>query len=437
LIELTHNNFIDDWNKAVIFIEQALKVITNHRKNELSFGVINKNYLPYQPIIPILAILLYHTKDSKDIPSCDSKIKAWYWSSIFKKTYSGSTDTQIAKDLRQMKEWFKVETKIPDVVRDARKILDFNLIEETRPTGAAYRGILSLINLNGAKDFITGKPPEYHDMLNDHHIFPQGQLKNIKDIDRKQDIDCVLNRTLISQDSNLKKEMKKLPKEYLRGIENKIGKKELLKNLKSHFINEKCYDHLLDNNFKEFINEREKTIKKEIRKLIGFDDDDSTDILISPNRPFENRMYLRGILKEGDEYIYWIDKYFNEAGLENLTKSIDSKKIKEIRIITSVDKADEDFKKSFKNFKKSMENKGINCLLKVIVDKKIKSEIHDRFILSKYDAYNIPSSDIIARGQLSEISKSSNKDELLKEFNRIWENSKDIISEWDEICKNR
>ena len=70
-------------------------------------------------------------------------------------------------------------------------------------------------------------------------------------------------------------------------------------------------------------------------------------------------------------------------------------------------------------------NKDINCELRVIIESKIKSLIHDRFIISKYDSYNIPSPDIIARGQLSEISKSTNKDELHKEFEDLWQNTAD------------
>ena len=267
LIELTSNNFVEDWNTAVDFINKALKVITNYRKDILSFGVIDKNYSPYQPMIPILALLLKEIKDERDIPSCSSKIAKWYWSSVFKRTYSGSTDTQMAKDFKQMKAWFKDDSQVPDVVNDARKSLDFNLIEETRTTGAAYRGVLSLIVLNGAKDFITGQPPEYN-RLNDHHIFPKGQIENIE-LDKKENINSVLNRTLISEDSNLKGKMKKLPREYLKEIEKNIGKEQLLKNLQSHFINERCYEHMLDNNFKDFIKERSKLINAEIIKRVS------------------------------------------------------------------------------------------------------------------------------------------------------------------------
>jgi len=85
------------------------------------------------------------------------------------------------------------------------------------------------------------------------------------------------------------------------------------------------------------------------------------------------------------------------------------------------------------DFNKEMLNKGIRCELRVIADPRVNSLIHNRFIISKYNCYNIPSPDIIARGQLSEISKSTNRDDLAKEFQVLWGNSKDIIQDWNNI----
>ena len=84
-----------------------------------------------------------------------------------------------------------------------------------------------------------------------------------------------------------------------------------------------------------------------------------------------------------------------------------------------------------------MKNKGIVCEFEVITDTKIRYFMHDRFIITKYDTYNIPSPDIIARGQLSEISKSGNKVQLEKEFQDLWSKSKDIILEWNEIKERK
>lgn len=79
-----------------------------------------------------------------------------------------------------------------------------------------------------------------------------------------------------------------------------------------------------------------------------------------------------------------------------------------------------------------MENRGVACELRVITDRKLESSIHDRWILSKTKNFNIPSPDIIARGQYSEIKETRNK----PPFEEWWNKSADIITEWNRIVES-
>jgi len=266
LIKLSHHGLVKDWNIATESIEKALKAITNYRKSTSSYGVLSPKQLPYQPMIPLLALLFHLSENKKNMPLYHEKISRWYWSAIFRQAYSGSTDTQLAKDLRQIKLWFKKDTELPEVV-DTSKPIDLNLVDETRMSSAIYRGILSLIVLRGAKDFIRDEPPEYN-QLHDHHIFPQNKAGKLK-LKKKEHINSILNRTLISADSNLKNFMKDAPSKYVKAIEKEMGRDALLRNLKTHFINEKCYECLLQDDFYGFIGERENLIQKEIKKVTG------------------------------------------------------------------------------------------------------------------------------------------------------------------------
>jgi len=192
----------------------------------------------------------------------------------------------------------------------------------------------------------------------------------------------------------------------------------------------------LENNFEEFLSERNDLILSKIKELVGYTDSEVEKTLITPESPFTNKIIFLNTLSKCEGYIYWVDKYFSKKGLELLSQSVNKGKVKEIKIIMSIEKVDDNFRSLFKDFKEEMLNKGINCELKVIIDSKIKSLIHDRFIISKYDSYNIPSPDVIARGQLSEISKSENRESLLSQFNNLWKSSKDIIQDWNDILKS-
>ncbi|MFL6328460.1 MAG: hypothetical protein ACJ71I_13405, partial [Nitrososphaeraceae archaeon] len=113
-------------------------------------------------------------------------------------------------------------------------------------------------------------------------------------------------------------------------------------------------------------------------------------------------------IKSCEYYIYWIDKYFSKEGLELLVQSLDKAKVKTVKILTSVDKADESLRRLFKDFRNEMKNNQTFCELRVIVDSKLKSSIHDRWIVSKNNSFNIPSPDVVARGQYSEVKKTDN-----------------------------
>jgi len=103
---------------------------------------------------------------------------------------------------------------------------------------------------------------------------------------------------------------------------------------------------------------------------------------------------------------------------------VDIKRVKTIKILMSDDKVDDKLKNSFKDFKQEFRNNNVICELGAISDNKIKSVIHDRWLISADSCFNVPSTDILARGQYSEIKKTPNK----PPFEKWWNESTDIIS---------
>jgi hypothetical protein len=151
--------------------------------------------------------------------------------------------------------------------------------------------------------------------------------------------------------------------------------------------------------------------------------------LVSPDKPFTNKVIMWNAIKSCEDYICWVDKYFSKVGFELLVQSLDRSKIKNIKILTSVDKVDERLKVLFKDFKDEMKYSQVVCEMRVIVDSKLLSDIHDRWIISKNISYNIPSTDVVARGQYSEVNKTENA----TPFDDWWNNSIDILGGWTKI----
>ena len=81
------------------------------------------------------------------------------------------------------------------------------------------------------------------------------------------------------------------------------------------------------------------------------------------------------------------------------------------------------------DFKKEFNNNGIDVDLKVIIDSKIKSKIHDRWIISNTKSFNLPSTNTIVSGQYSEIKETNSE----VPFDQWWDSSLDIIKDWQKI----
>jgi hypothetical protein len=187
---------------------------------------------------------------------------------------------------------------------------------------------------------------------------------------------------------------------------------------------------MLNDNFEEFINAREKIIFSKIFELIEIRNEElNVEGIIAPDRPYSNKMLISNTIQKCTHYIYWVDKYFSRAGLKLLYQFLNKDNVKHIKILTSKNKVDLDLRNEFKDFKKEMDHLGIISEMRVMIDTKLASTIHDRWIISNNICFNVPSVDVIERGQYSEIKISDNQ----PPFDIWWNNSSDLILDWNNI----
>ncbi len=426
----SEEEFKEKWK----FAEEKIRETITRLKNPQDYGAIKSDYVPYPTMIPIITAL-YIEKERGNYDSnidIEGKIKKWYWSSIFSQSYQSSVESQIAKDFKEMKEWFSDDRKSPRVVEYFENdTLDIHLREEKRTWSAIYKAVFTILIINGARDFQSFDLPEYS-LLEDHHIVPRSWGKENK----VKEIDSILNRTPISKKTNREVISSRLPNVYLKEIFNKTKNKEdFYKLMESHLISRKATDILMRDNFspgdyEEFINEREKTIIKKVKSLLGIGE--TPEVLsTSPDKPYTNIYQIKKVISECEDYIYWIDKYFGGSGLDILADALqaENNQASEVNILTSLEKVDENLRSQFKRLREEMRNKDINVEMKVIGSKKTASSIHDRWLIGKYQAYNIPSPDVIKRNQYSDITKT----EVNIPFKEWWSESLDIIKDWNKI----
>ena len=259
LILLEGESFREDWNQATDAMESAFERIESTAEG--GYGVIPKLSAPYSTMIAPLALMLAYVGKlpGAKVDGYD-KLDYWYWSSVFRERYGGSTESTSYRDIRQIKAWIGADEAVPEAVPTHRAELKRDLTDVVR-VGAVYRGILSLVALRGATDFFTGQSIELHE-LDDHHIFPKSFFKNRGvSQDRRN---TIVNRTLISSDTNRRIIRAKRPSIYLKEMEKQLGRERVRKILGSHFIDDAAIEAMRVDDYGAFVDARERALQAEV-----------------------------------------------------------------------------------------------------------------------------------------------------------------------------
>jgi len=265
--------FKNYWKKSCNNAESARKMIMN--VSDKDFGSIKQNFIPNSTIIPVLGAIIWGYGGDIDNIEFRKKISKWYWSAVFSEDYSGSSDSVMARDYINLKKWIKDnENNIDTIQKVNREYIAGIDLKTTRRGSARYNAVISMIALNKAEDFFKGivvGTGDFSDKnINDHHIFPS-KVKGLelsKSRSFKNSKDSIVNRTLLFDETNIKISNKK-PSLYIKELRTKYGSEEKIKDIfKGHFINNNAFNYLQEDNFDDFIIEREKEIKKFIIKKI-------------------------------------------------------------------------------------------------------------------------------------------------------------------------
>jgi len=265
--------FKESWNNACKYAEQARKIIMN--TGAADFGAIKTDFIPNTTIVPVLGAILWECDGNADSVEFKKNLTKWYWSAVFSEDYSGSSDSVMAKDFRDWKEWLNNKTAIDRINRINEDFVNEIDFKSVKKGSARYNAVLSNPALNDARDFhkeqIIGTGDYANDKINDHHIFP----KQVKGLDPEKsktfkDIrDFVVNRTLLLDETNNEIKNKK-PSQYISEMIKKYGDETKVKEiLKKHFISEKAYEYMKEDDFDNFVIKRECAIKEHLISTLG------------------------------------------------------------------------------------------------------------------------------------------------------------------------
>lgn len=125
--------------------------------------------------------------------------------------------------------------------------------------------------------------------------------------------------------------------------------------------------------------------------------------IVEPDRPYSNRRHLREVLREGRDFIWWADMHFEKRGLEPLADEADASKVKEIRVLM-VNRPKPSDVADYKAFVDEMAKLGIAAELRVVPAP--DRDWHDRFIITRGKAWNVPPLNTIFKGDYSQFTRA-------------------------------
>lgn len=262
------DDFTQRWSESVEIIKRAVARLSNPQ----DFGAISPRFLPYVSIVPAFSAALHAaaTAPPSDRLTANLKVRDWYWASVFTNRYSGSVESTAARDVLDVKHWIEDDDAKPDVINEfSQWLATLDLRGETRIGRATYNGVLNLLILNGARDWASNAPPDADD-VDDHHIIPKswGRANGLG-----SRIDSILNRAPLSTETNRDIIGSRHPNEYLPAWIAKQGEEIVRATLRTHLISDTafeilCRDPFSEDDFEEFLTERQRAIQDAISALL-------------------------------------------------------------------------------------------------------------------------------------------------------------------------
>jgi hypothetical protein len=255
------------WDGAIEGLQNSLSFLQNQ------CGVVIPNLLPYNTIVIPLAGMFSRFAELKGpkVGTAKDKIEQWYWCSVFGQKYESSPNSQAAIDFTEVTKWINDDR--PPTTVETFLFEPVNLVNTTPRQRAVYRGVLSLIMRNHARDFhshnILSAEIVRQNEVDDHHIFPNRYLERRGVEPRLRD--CVLNHTFIDRKTNIRIS-DRAPSDYMYEILTERGEEKFNELLNSHILPVERDQFFFTNEYRKFLIWRQDKLWKEIQRATGKSD---------------------------------------------------------------------------------------------------------------------------------------------------------------------
>jgi len=164
--------------------------------------------------------------------------------------------------------------------------------------------------------------------------------------------------------------------------------KKVLESLKETMVNGKLATSLFDDMYNS------KNITNQLIDKVEKDLDIKAFTLTEDVK--ENIKKITDIFKNLNEFLWWKDQYWSKKAFDWIKEAcLTNDSIKDIRILTSIQKENEyvnrPFKKKIDQIQKFLKERNVKFELRIVTDDKVNRRLHGRLIISKNIILSVPS----------------------------------------------
>lgn len=239
-------------------------------------GVLDRDRLPTESVLPVLAALWAHAPDDPDkLGNARILLRKYLWRSFFTERYDRGVSGAALQDFRGIRGVMTgetSETEVPCFDRSAYGLPDKNSLSYAR--WPKYRDRLGrsilLLSMRGKAEDVKDGSPISRDTIGQrqyHHVFPRAWLR---EKDEEAEPDKALNCILIGRRANLRISAKE-PITYLLETSeaSTLGEEEVRRRLATHLVD---FDLLAEGDYGKYIERRAEACAGAIESLCNGQD---------------------------------------------------------------------------------------------------------------------------------------------------------------------
>jgi CBS domain-containing protein len=125
--------------------------------------------------------------------------------------------------------------------------------------------------------------------------------------------------------------------------------------------------------------------------------------VVQPGRNYSNVMHLRRIIRDCEDYIWWAEPHLNGKALEPLADEINPDRVKSVRMLSGPVAINESTRRDWHRFQREMAEAGVDAQWRVLPKGRVP--FHDRYLLGRNQAWNVPPINTVYKGSYSEATR--------------------------------